>query len=185
MHKRINFHLGNLLLILSIIGFVYTLYPLIQIYFFPPALKQIQLQKGTFLTIPKIAAQSSIIENVNPRNETEYNQALKKGIAHAHGSSLPGKNGTIFLFAHSSGSPWEITRQNTIFLRLDELQKHDAIDITKDGKKFEYIVREKKEVWPNEVNYLLQTSRNQLILQTCVPIGTSLKRLLIFAEPVF
>ena len=35
-----------------------------------------------------------------------------------------------------------------------------------------------------DVSYLIETKKTQLILQTCTPIGTSLKRLLVFADPV-
>ncbi len=182
--NKILYHLGNLLIVLSLITFIYTVYPLIAVYFFTPVIQPIQSQKGIFLTIPKIKAIAPIIENVDPWNEKQYNQALKKGVAQARGTSLPGENGTVFIFAHSTGAPWEITWYNTIFLRLNELQKNDSIVITKNGKKYNYAVREKKEVWPNEVNYLLQSNKNQLILQTCAPIGTSLKRLLVFADPI-
>ncbi len=182
--NRLFYHLGNLLIILSLLGFSFVFYPIARIYFFPPTIQPIPTQKGIFLTIPKIHAQAPIIENVNPWNESQYQQALKKGIAHAKGTALPDEKGTIFLFAHSSGAPWEIAWYNTIFLRLGELQKGDNIEITKNGKKYLFKVREKKEVWPNEVSYLLQTKKDGLILQTCTPIGTSLKRLLIFADPV-
>lgn len=183
--SRFFYHLGNSLIILSLLGLSYILYPIARIYLFPPTIKTLQAQKGIFLTIPKIHAQAPIIENVDPWNQSEYLQSLKKGIAHAKGTALPGEKGTIFLFAHSSGSPWEITWYNTIFLRLNELQKGDSIEINKNGKKYLYKVREKKEVWPTEVNYLLQTKKDQLILQTCAPIGTDLKRLLIFSDPVW
>lgn len=181
--NNIFYYLGNILITFSLLGFSYTLYPIIRIYLFPPTIQPIRNQKGIFLTIPKIHAQTPIIENVNPWNETEYTQALKKGIAHAKGTTLPNEKGTVFLFAHSSGSPWDITWYNTIFLRLGELQKGDNIEITKNGKTYLFNVSGKKEVWPNEVNYLLHNQKDQLILQTCTPIGTSLKRLLIFADP--
>lgn len=196
--NRLFYHLGNLLIILSLSGFSFVFYPIARIYLFPPTIQPIQTQKGIFLTIPKIHAQAPIVENVNPWNESQYRQALKKGIAHAKGTALPDEKGlpasqagTIFLFAHSSGAPWEIAWYNTIFLRLGELQKGDSIEITKNGKKYLFKVRGKKEVWPSEVNYLSRSNRDlsqpkkdQLILQTCTPIGTSLKRLLIFADPV-
>ena len=62
--------------------------------------------------------------------------------------------------------------------------KGDIIIISKDRKLYKYKVTDKKTVWPNEVNYLLETKKTQLILQTCVPIGTSFQRLLVFAEPI-
>lgn len=181
--NRVFYHLGNLLIILSLLGFSYILFPIARIYLFPPSIQPVSTQKGIFLTIPKIHAQAPIIENVNPWNEYEYLGALRKGIAHAKGTALPGEKGTVFLFAHSSGAPWDIAWYNTIFLRLGELEKGDSIEISDNGKKYLFNVSEKKEVWPNEVNYLLESKKNQLILQTCTPIGTSLKRLLIFANP--
>ena len=176
--------IGNVLIFLSLIGFGYVLYPLFGAYFFQPQIKEISHQPGTFVTIPKLHAQSPVILEVDPWNEKIYKEALKKGVAHAANTSLPGEKGTIFLFAHSSAMPWELTKYNTIFLRLGELQSGDRISIQRDGKIYSYKVREKKEVLPSEVHYLLDTKRTQLILQTCTPIGTSLRRLLVFADPI-
>lgn len=174
---------GNILITVSFIGFVFTFYPVLSAYF-PTQISRPNSQSGLFITVPKINAQAPIIEQVDPFNQTEYKEALSRGVAHAKNTKLPGENGMTFLFAHSSGMPWELTRFNTVFLRLGELKKGDTIVIYKDAKQFTYTVFDKKEVWPNEVNYLLDTSKDQLILQTCVPIGTSLKRLLIFAAPI-
>jgi LPXTG-site transpeptidase (sortase) family protein len=183
--NKFLFRLGNAMILLSMAGFVFIFYPFIALYLSPaPIITEVQAKQGTFITIPKIHAQSQVIENVDPMNESIYNEALKKGVAHAKGTSLPGQKGTTFLFAHSSGNPWELTRMNTIFLRLGELQTEDTIELVKDGQTFIYKVTDKKEVDPTEVNYLLQTTKDQLILQTCTPIGTSLKRLLIFAKPM-
>ena len=134
--------------------------------------------------IPKINIASQIISNVDPFNETEYRKSLEKGIAHAKNTSLPGEKSTTFLFAHSSDLPWRITRYNIAFFRLPELKRGDSINIFRNGKTYKYKVSDKKTVWPNEVNYLLDTKKNQLILQTCVPIGTSFQRLLVFADPI-
>ena len=182
--KGILHHVGNLLILLSLVGFGYVLYPILTVYIFPPKVSNIDHNPGTFLTIPKIHAQAPVILRVDPWNEVVYKAALKKGVAQASGSALPGEKGTVFLFAHSSGMPWEMTRFNTIFLRLGELKKGDSIQIQKDGKRYEYKVRDKKEVDPTQVSFLLNTTKNQLILQTCTPIGTSFRRLLVFADPV-
>lgn len=182
--NKLLFHLGNTLIIISLIGFAYIFYPLLQVYLSPPVVQKVTAKSGTFLTIPKIHAQAPVREHVDPWTESTYNEALSKGIAHAKGTSLPGENGTSFLFAHSSSTPWEMTRYNTVFLRLGELQKGDEILIMRNGKELKYTVTDKKEVDPSEINYLLHTNKTQLILQTCTPIGTSLRRLLIFATPL-
>lgn len=185
MNRKITRHIGNSLIILSLGVFVFLGYPILKTYLFPaPFSVNGQPAEQFTLSIPKIRAQAPVIEQVSPWNESEYRSALKKGIAHAEYTGLPGDGKTVFLFAHSSGMPWEQVYYNTIFLRLGELSQGDEIIIDRKKKRFVYRVTEKKEVWPNEVNYLLNTNKNELILQTCTPIGTSLRRLLIFAKPV-
>jgi LPXTG-site transpeptidase (sortase) family protein len=184
LKRNISYYIGNLLIIVSFVGFVYLLSPIFYIYLMPPKVESKVNKSGIFLTIPKIRAQAQIRTNVDPFNKSEYMEVLKNNVAHAKGTALPGDKGTSFIFAHSSGNPWEITRMNTIFLKLNELNKGDDIEIYDNGRLLKYKVREKKEVFPSEVNYLLQESSNQLILQTCTPIGTDWKRLLVFADPV-
>jgi sortase A len=184
--NRILQHLGNLLILLSIAGFAYTFYPLIILYIFPPLppLNINVINKGFYLSIPKIHAYSNVIATVDPWNENTYSKALKRGVAQAKGSSLPNEKGSMYLFAHSSGLPWELTRENTIFLRLGELNINDRILIDYKGKRYTYKVINKIEVWPSETAYLTDVNKKDglLILQTCTPIGTSLKRLLIIAK---
>jgi sortase A len=174
---------GNLLLLISLFGFLYIFWPIVQIYLFPPTIQQKLPEIGTYITIPKIHAQSPIILNVDPRNQSIYDEALQHGVAQAKGTSLPGQSGTIYLFAHSSGPLWDETHFNTIFLRLGELKKGDVIIIRRNGKDYVYKIRESKVVNPSEVSYLTNTKTTQLIVQTCWPIGTSLYRLLVFADP--
>src|SRR6185312_8526637 len=129
-----SFYLGNIVLLVSFLTFMYLIWPIIQVYVFPPTLQQTLPEKGTFITIPKIHAQSSIIIGVDPGNQTIYDEALKHGVAQAKGTSLPGQSGTVYLFAHSTGPLWNETHFNTIFLRLGELQKGDDIMIRNNGK---------------------------------------------------
>lgn len=181
--KRIRRISGGLLIFFSLAVLFFTYYPLFNLYTqLPPTIPV--LKDGYYLSVPKITAAAPITVAVNPQNPRDYLPVLEKGIAQAQGTALPGERGTIFLFAHSSDVPWKITRYNTPFLRLGELQPGDKISINHGSQKYEYSVREKKEVWPNEIQYLKNTGKNQLILQTCTPIGTSFKRLLVFADPV-
>lgn len=182
--KQISFTriLGNLLIILSIGLLFYIYLPYFSLYFIPQKIDAKNIKSGLYIEIPKINAVAPIISDVNPWNESEYRAKLKEGVAQARGSALPGEKGTSFLFAHSSDSPWNMTRYNIAFLRLGELSINDKIMVYRNGKEFDYKVVGKKEVWPSEVSYLKETSDYNLILQTCTPIGTSLKRLLVFAN---
>lgn len=177
-------HLGNFFLVISLLSFFLFFYPVISAYLFPKQIKKESELKGNFLTVPKISAQAPIYFNVDPWKENVYKPVLKKGVAHAKGTALPGKRGSVFIFAHSSGNPLEITNYNTVFLRLGELKKGDDVLVRYNNKTFKYKVTEQKIVWPNEVGFLTRQTKDQLILQTCWPIGTSLKRLLVFAVPI-
>jgi len=136
------------------------------------------------IVIPKIAANARIVENVNPADESEYLKQLKFGVAHAAGTYLPGQNGHIFLFAHSTDYVWNISTYNAVFYLLYKLDAGDEVDIFYEGKRHVYLVTDKKVVEPTDVQYLTnKTESEALTLQTCWPPGTTLKRLLVFAIP--
>lgn len=181
--KPLTYYIGNLLILISIFILIFIYYPIISLYISPPQTRVALEESGFSISIPKINAKAPIISNVDPWDKDAYRESLKKGIAHAKGTALPGERGRVFLFAHSSDYPWNLTRYNTIFFRLNELKEGDEIIIYKDNKNYTYLVNKKIEVWPNEVEYLKKTSEDELILQTCIPIGTDLKRLLVFAAP--
>lgn len=172
MHRRL---LGNILILASFLFLSFIYYPFIGLYF-SPAVTPVNNQDYS-ITIPKINAFAPIIPNVNPWQKEEYLKALSQGVAQAQGNPY-------FLFAHSSDMPWRVTSYNTPFLRLGELREGDLIFINQDNTKRQYKVIGKKEVWPNQVEYFKEGNENKLVLMTCTPVGTSLKRLLIFAQPI-
>lgn len=172
---NLNRLMGDFLILISLLILVWIYFPILQLYLLPPTTNL--PDTSYYISIPKINARSPIVENVDPFSKNEYQEALKKGVAQAKGMSN-------FLFAHSSLPPWEMTRTNTPFLRLGELKNGDQIIVHKNGQDIIYSVVDKKEVWPNQVGILLDNKKDQLILQTCSPIGTDLKRLLVFAKKV-
>lgn len=173
--------LGNIFIALSLFGFFYIFFPVLSAYLFPSSMPP-ENNREFALWIPKIKASGTIIPNVNPWNESSYREILKKGIALGQGFSVPGEKGPIYLFAHSSGPPWELTRYNTVFLRLRELEKNDSIVIWRNNKEYDYKVVDKKEISPFQIQEVTQRKDDVLIIQTCTPLGTDWKRLLIFAK---
>ncbi len=181
MRKKI----GNILIAISLLGILFIYYPVLKEFFFPPHFTEAQKKSAGFsIEIPSIKVFSPVIANVDPFNQQEYIEKLKNGVAQAKGTSLPGQKGSMYFFAHSSDVPWRITRYNTAFFRLDFVKKGNIIIVRKDGKEYRYKVYDKKTVWPNEVKYLKEDQGDILILQTCTPVGTALKRLLVFARPI-
>lgn len=144
----------------------------------------VPIDKDFGLVIPKINANAKIIPSVDPFNPSIYQNALAKGIAHAKGTALPGENGNIFLFSHSSADFLTATRYNSIFYLLSKLEPGDTVDIFYKETEYTYQVTDKKIVNSDAISYLKTRSKTEtLTLMTCWPPGTSLKRLIVEAVP--
>jgi LPXTG-site transpeptidase (sortase) family protein len=142
------------------------------------------------IVIPKIDAKANIVANVDTANETEYDKALLEGVAHAKGTYFPGQGKNIFLFAHSTNSPFNVARYNAVFYLLDKMSVGDEIIVYFADKRYVYKVTNTKIVGPTDTSYLDgkglagNAPTEILILQTCYPPGTSWNRLLVLAKPV-
>jgi len=137
------------------------------------------------VVIPKIGANARVVSNVDTSNEREYAEALKKGVAQAQGTAFPGEGGHIFLFAHSTDYWWNVSTYNAVFYLLGKLVKGDDINIFYKGERFVYRVIDSKIVDPSEIEYITRKTNQEFVtLQTCWPLGTTFKRLLVFAVRV-
>ncbi len=127
-----------------------------------------------------------MIANVQTTDSNVYYDALKNGIAHAAGTVFPGMQGTTFLFAHSTDSPLTVARWNAIFYLLRELEPGDEVYVFFMNRFYAYRVEEKKIVDSQDVSWITNAkdTPEQLVLQTCWPPGTSLKRLIVVAKPI-
>ena len=133
------------------------------------------------LQIEKLDILVPITKDVNGKDKTAYNDALKEGVAHFKGTSLPGEDGNIFIFGHSST---EIKGEySEIFAKLNDLEINDPIVVFYQNAKHKYKVKQKKIVEATDLSVLDKGSKEILTLMTCWPIGTKDKRLIILAEP--
>ncbi len=136
------------------------------------------------ITIPKIFVDEPVIYNVDPNNHAAYTEALKKGIAHASGTSFPDAGRLGYYFAHSS-TPEFRNQYNAIFYLLGKLEPGDEVFLWHEGKRFEYRVAWTLETTPEDVSFLSQEyDKETIVMQTCWPPGTTKKRLLVFAQRV-
>lgn len=137
------------------------------------------------IVIPKIGANASVIQDVNPLSPEEYQVALSKGVAHARGTAYPGQRVNIFLFAHSAENWYMANRYNAIFFLLYKLEPHDEISLYYHNVLHRYEVTKKMTVSPNDVQYLTTVGQEEtLTLMTCWPPGTTLQRYIITAKPM-
>jgi LPXTG-site transpeptidase (sortase) family protein len=137
-----------------------------------------------WIRIPKISASSKVIPNVDPGDRSIYLQALTQGVAHAAGTNFPGAGENIYLFAHSTDSPVNISRYNAVFYLLRELEPGDRVELYFLGRKYLYQVTGQEILDPKDLKYFQPSDHEQLILQTCWPPGTTWKRLVVVAQPV-
>ena len=143
----------------------------------------IPLNKEFGLVIPKINVNVKVFPNVNANNPKEYLPLLAKGVAHAKGSLLPGQEGNVFIFAHSTDTPLNASRYNAVFYLINKLEKDDEVFVYYQQEKHSYKVLEKKIISPEKLNDYLKTLKDKtLTLQTCYPPGTTLKRLIVIAK---
>lgn len=134
------------------------------------------------LTIPAIFVDEPIVFNVDPNDGKVYSEALKKGIAHASGTSFPGTGGVGYYFAHSS-HPDVVRQYNAVFYLLGKLKEGDDVYIWHEGKRGDYKVYKKVITDPGDVSFLRQAyDMETVVLQTCWPPGSTQKRLLVFAK---
>lgn len=138
------------------------------------------------IIVEKIGASAPVISSVDPSNKDVYTQALRKGVAHALGTSFPGEPGISYMFAHSTDTIWNVPRYNAVFYLLWEMQPGDKIVVFFQNRRYDYIVSETKITEPDDISYLTtKTSEQILVLQTCYPPGTTWKRFLVIAKPAF
>lgn len=183
--------MSKMFLGLAVLGFIAIFYP--PIYadvsyrvssFFKapqviPALAEVPVSEEFYLEIPKINLVSQIIPNVDAENEQTYLEKLKLGVAHARGSYLPGDNGPVVLFSHSTDTLAHIIQYNAKFYALKDLQEGDQVTIHFKGKIYTYTVTEKKIINPKDLD-TIRNSGAKLIMTTCWPPGTDWQRLAVF-----
>lgn len=141
------------------------------------------------IKIPRIGAQTTVVANVSASNSQEYLKVLETDVvAQAKGSDLPGGgiNHTTYIFAHSTEQGLNMTRKNAVFYLLGELVNGDEVQISYHGQTFAYRVYKKQIVNASQIEFLTYKEKDKevLILQTCWPLGTDWKRLLVFAQRV-
>jgi sortase A len=126
------------------------------------------------------------LKNV-PVISSNSTRSLDQGVIHLPGTSLPWSDTperNVYLAGHRLG--WPGTGSHLVFYRLDELGRGDKITLrNRNGSRYDYMVVESFEVGPLDrwVTGRVR-GRDLLTLQTCTPIPTFEKRLIVRAERI-
>jgi sortase A len=141
------------------------------------------------IVIPKIGKNIPLVDVAVDQEfdfdhmENIFMKELEKWVVRYPGTARPGELGNAFIFGHSSNYPWIKWEYNDVFALLDNLDYGDEIIVYYNQKKFVYTVNEKQVVRPGNVKVLERDeSKKELSLMTCWPVGTTLNRMIVFAE---
>ncbi|HSX39020.1 MAG TPA: sortase [Candidatus Saccharimonadales bacterium] len=138
------------------------------------------------IIIEKIGVDVPIVADVPVTDEKAYNEALKRGVAHASVSQYPSEDaGNVYLFAHASINFWSLGQYATVFNLLGKLELKDRVHVFFKNKDYVYEVVN-KEVLKGWNTYPLTRPviEPTLTLQTCDPPGTTLNRLIVTSKLV-
>ena len=137
----------------------------------------------TTLSIPRLGLRAPIVFSINS-DEGAIQKDLENGVVHFPDTALPGEEGNVVLFGHSSQYFWRPGSYKTIFAHLDQLQSGDQLYITQGERVYTYTVFNRRIVSPRAVDVLDPTEVPMLTLITCTPRGTSLRRLVVQAKEI-
>lgn len=144
-----------------------------------PDLPQANIPEYFYLTIPKLKIKDAKVET----NAETFDPSSALG--HYAGTSLPGDNGNAFIYGHSV-LPWFFNPNNykTIFSTLGDLEPGDEFSINYNNRELTYVVESVEELAPEEVDPLADIkpkflNESTVVLMTCSPPGTKLRRLLV------
>lgn len=140
------------------------------------------------ITIPKLAVQAPVVYDLTTLDETVVESKLEGGVVHypiRGANAVPGEVGNSVFLGHSANDVFAPGNYKFVFLRLEQLQDGDYFYLNYNSKRYTYVVTGRKVITPSQVSELaITTDKPIATLVTCVPVGTSANRLLIFGEQI-
>jgi len=147
----------------------------------------LQVGPEPLLIIPKINVNVPVDYNTTPDQSSQL-KAMENGVAWfgiPGANSKPGQVGNTVISGHSSNDFIDGGSYKFVFALLERLKPGDIFYIHYEGTRYTYNVTKTKVVKPTDVSALVYTTtKPEVTLITCTPLGTSLNRLLITAEQV-
>ncbi|MDO8335380.1 MAG: sortase [Candidatus Saccharibacteria bacterium] len=141
------------------------------------------------LIIPKINVEAPMIYGINPLDNNSVEDHLRDGVVHypiASAASVPGQNGATTILGHSSMDVFDDGKYKFVFVQLSKLDVGDNFYINYQGTRYTYSVTKKEIIDPKDIAKVTppDSTKPSVILITCDPPGTALRRLLVFADQV-
>lgn len=147
-----------------------------------------KMRIATSVRIEKLGVDVPMVWSASEK-ETDMLKDLENGVIHYSKTAAPGQNGSMVISGHSSNFAWAKGNYNHVFEKLNDLQPGDVITINtlqQNGKviDYRYKVTEKFVTTADDPKIFTNTENPTLMLSTCWPIGTNLKRIIVKGELV-
>ncbi len=140
------------------------------------------------ISIPKINVDAPVVYGANPADNNDVENKLRDGVVHypiTSASSVPGQNGATVILGHSSNDVFDNGKYKFVFVQLNKLEIGDTFYVNYQGTRYTYSVTKKEIIDPTEISKVTaDPNKPSIILITCDPPGTALKRLLVFADQI-
>lgn len=140
------------------------------------------------LIIPKINVDVPIVYGLQSLDNASTQKLLNDGVVHypiPGANSLPGQTGNNVILGHSSNDVTAAGNFKFAFVLLERLKDGDIFYIHNQSQRYIYRVVRTEVIDPSQVEKLvLPNDKPMTTLVTCVPIGTSKQRLLVFGEQI-
>jgi len=127
-----------------------------------------------------------VIYGVGSNAESTIQKNLENGVVHYPSTEVPGQQGNVAIFGHSSNNIFNKGKYKFAFVLLHELKAGDTFYLTYNKQVFAYKVIVRKIVDPSEVGVLdnVPGQAATATLITCDPPGTTLHRLVVIGEQI-
>ncbi len=139
--------------------------------------------KNDWLYYPRLDIKAPVTWEVP---QSQVAKVMPDSLIHLDGTAQPEQNGDVLISGHSSYYYWNQGAYKNIFAPLVNTKENDDIVIRKNDVVYFYRVLKIYEIGAKEglkVN-IGGTNPKKLELMTCVPVGTSLRRLIVEAKLV-
>ncbi|MBR6169004.1 sortase [Candidatus Saccharibacteria bacterium] len=144
-----------------------------------------------YLMIPKLNIEVPVIFGAK-NDVNSMNIAMDNGVANfavPGAAAKPGEVGNFVISGHSAGNIYQQSNYKFIFSGLTRMKEGDLIYMDYSNVRYAYKVTGMKTVKPTDVAALKKIANDNegkpmITLITCVPLGTSRERLLVYGEQI-
>lgn len=144
------------------------------------------------IIIPDLGIQAPIITvdgDISAKmKDGHFTEELKKWTVWYPTTPGPWEKWMTMIVGHTSNYFRVKSAYNTVFSKIPQLKEGQKIQIIRDGKMYEYAMREQKIVKPSEVDDVYKDhyddTKKKIAIMGCYPIGTQTNRMIIIAEPL-